>query len=283
MAFELFSQSTDLLNQRVDLVILLGGLEEVRRDESGEGTEQCGARDHQHHGDDAAFRGDGVAVAVADRRDRRERPPQRVAGRADVRLGVILDIQHRERPEDHECDRDRDDRRECAVGAAAEEERGEDARGAERAQHANDAHEASPAQRVPHWDAGQEIDPAPAHELPLRLGLRETHAEVDEEHDADERVEEAEELGRRGRQRDDGLDEERDDDVEREEDHHELGEARAVVDAREGRVRHLCVPSVRSRMRRRLVRDGSRRNTAGASDSACFHAVSAAAGFPLRS
>ena len=60
----------------------------------------------------------------------------------------------------------------------------------DRAQHPQKLEHAEQLRRLEAagWNAGQQIDPAPAHELPLALGLLQTHPEIEKEKEANDVV-----------------------------------------------------------------------------------------------
>ena len=55
----------------------------------GDDTDQADTGEHQRHGNDAAHAGDGRQVAVPDRRDRGDRPPNRVTECGDLGAGML--------------------------------------------------------------------------------------------------------------------------------------------------------------------------------------------------
>ena len=74
--------------------LILG--DEKAGDVGGKNTEEADAGDHEHGGHDAAFRGDGIFVAVTDRGDGGEGPPDRILGGFDIGIRRVFNIEHRD-------------------------------------------------------------------------------------------------------------------------------------------------------------------------------------------
>ena len=75
---------------------------------------------------DATLVGDGVAVAVADRRDGDDGVPEGVGGRGDVGAGgVLLDVEHLEAAELEDQDAHQEQGQERAAGAVLEQAAGD--------------------------------------------------------------------------------------------------------------------------------------------------------------
>ena len=89
--FDQRAQLADFLAESFEVGAALFGVgrDEPRGEEAGEHAEEADAGAHQDAGDEAAFGGDRIVVAVADGRDRRQRPPDRVFGGLDVRAGAV--------------------------------------------------------------------------------------------------------------------------------------------------------------------------------------------------
>ena len=169
--FEEGADFPELLAEGFEVGAVLFGVggDEPGGEEAGEHAEEADAGAHQDAGDEAAFGGDRIAVAVADRGDGRQGPPDRVFGGLDVRGRVGFDVQDRDAGEGQEQQREERGGEEAALAAFLEHEARQNLRRAHPAQHPHDtrdARRAPPPRHVERRNARQQIEPSPRVEIP---------------------------------------------------------------------------------------------------------------------
>lgn len=158
------------------------------REGTRENTEGADATEHQHSADKPTARRDRRVIAVADGRDRRECPPQRVTSRANVGAIDAFELEHGNRP-GHQQHRAREGCGEQGVlTRSLAESLPEFARQHQQsndAQNAQDARESCQPEQVHGRDAAQEVEPTGPDEIaPSLRGLREPSHEVQKEETA---------------------------------------------------------------------------------------------------
>ena len=182
------------------------GEDELGGDDGRDGTEEGDADQHEARGDDAAFGGDGIGVAIPDGGHGGERPPERIAARLDGGpRRVPLGLDHERGAEDDHDHRHAREREEAFVQRGA---RGEFLQLVKDAQDADDPVDADDLQGAEGGIKGngrQEVHPTPAPELgrPPRAPPADEH--VDEEDRAGGVVDPAEDRHGRRRQHHEGL------------------------------------------------------------------------------